>query len=85
MIPEHLNTLVRQLNAELRRLHEEGESVFVKVNGWVLKLQKGELVEVDITVNDCNHKWTRCRGPVDIDAGGPKSNFQLCRLCGMTR
>jgi len=69
----NLHELVALLNTELYRLHSAGKSVLLKSNNYRLKLRENELLTLDISINDCQHKWISYFG------------FSKCEKCSMTK
>lgn len=90
MKPNPFYHAVAILNDELAKAHKQGLSVIVRTNGYPVMLQKGELAQLDVAVNNCKHQWTheeflgrRVKGAKDFSA--PPDECSVCDLCGQTR
>ncbi len=83
---EGLARLTTHLNSLLKEAHQAGLSVSINANGFT-QLQEGERLQVEIGLNECEHKWTKVSSIEQHVDDERKYNwhFERCDLCNQTR
>jgi hypothetical protein len=85
LLREQFRRLTEHFNAALLVAYRAGLSVGIKTNGF-LQLQEGELLQVEIGLNECEHEWDKVSS-TDQTAGGKAYawDFERCEKCNQTR
>lgn len=85
-LKRRLAQLTTKINVALADAHRQGLSVFNNSNGYV-QLSEGELLTVEIGINECEHHWNAVRTVEQLIATGECFDwtFERCEKCSMTR